>query len=218
MDWVLYMTKFVRFVPCVMLLISLYLSWHLKQRYGRNYSLTFRYLASHFFSYYFLTIKWPLKSCYVRYNLKIMLHSQNIFKTRMHSSRMRTTRSLTASRSISQGGMHAWGGGACVPGRHACLGGACTGGHACPGDVCLGGHACLGGGCSRVCVPRGHACMPSRACVPCMPPVDRNLDTRLWKHYLPTTTVAAGNKEQNVKDKIHYFLERWNWQLRNSDN
>ena len=60
-------------------------------------------------------------------------------------------------------GVHAWGV-ACVLGWHACPGGMCA---------CPGGHECPGG-------------------MPCMPPVDRFLDTRLWKHYLPATTVAGG--------------------------
>ena len=42
----------------------------------------------------------------------------------------------------------------------------------------------LWGVCPGVCLPWG--------CTPPPPPVDRILDTRLWKHYLPATTVADG--------------------------
>ena len=59
------------------------------------------------------------------------------------------------------------------------------------GDVCLGG--CLSGGCLHwegcVCLGRG----VSAQGVYTSPSVDRNLDTRLWKHYLSATTVADGN-------------------------
>ena len=81
--------------------------------------------------------------------------------TRMHSSRMRTTRSLTTSCSIC------W----CLPGERG---------------------ACVSRG--QACVPRGHVC-PEGACMPRLPPlVERILDTRLWKHYLPATTLAFGNE------------------------
>ena len=64
------------------------------------------------------------------------------------------------------------------------------------------GHLGGGGGWGAVC-PRGE-CLPSGGGVytPCPlhagihkppPPVDRIINTRLWKHYLPATTVAGGN-------------------------
>ena len=75
--------------------------------------------------------------------------------TRMHSSTMRTARSLTASRNIC-----GWGGVA-----------------ACPGE--------------------GHTCPP-----------DRILDTRLWKHYLPATSVAGGkNAVENTITNITNFVQ-----------
>ena len=56
----------------------------------------------------------------------------------MHSSRMRTARSLTASRCIRQEGR------ACPGvGRHVCMGGVCAWGCACLGR---GGGACVPGG------------------------------------------------------------------------
>ena len=88
---------------------------------------------------------------------------------------MRTARSLTASRSICRGGrgggvyaggggMHAW--------EHACLGGM----HAAPpGGVHVGGMH-VGGVCLRG-----------------MPPMDRILDTRLWKHYLTMVNIKNEN-------------------------
>ena len=56
-----------------------------------------------------------------------------------------------------------------------------------------------GGGClGCVCVSRGvHPLDPEAHPQPWImrqkPPVDRRNDTRLWKHYLPATTVAGGN-------------------------
>ena len=73
--------------------------------------------------------------------------------TRMHSSRMRTTRSLTASRSI--GGVACVGGGACMAGEH-------TG----QGDAWQGEGACMTGGMRGrgVCVAGRLACMVGRGC------------------------------------------------------
>ena len=74
-----------------------------------------------------------------------------------------------------EGGMHARGG-VCMPGEA----------HSCPEAVCM---------------PRGwgvhtrwRACWGVGAVWDTHPPMDRILDTRLWKHYLPTTAVAGGNK------------------------
>ena len=70
-----------------------------------------------------------------------------------------------------------WGGvsaqGGCLPGGCVCLGGVCPGG-------CLAGGVCLGG-----CIP---AC--TEVDTP-LPPVDRILDTRLWKYYLATTSLQT---------------------------
>ena len=81
----------------------------------------------------------------------------------------------------------------CVPPAHwphlvvSARGSACPeGGHA--RGVHAGGHVCWG-----MCVPGG---MPGGAACPHM---DIILDTRLWKHYLPATTVAGGN------DYVHHF-------------
>ena len=61
-----------------------------------------------------------------------------------------------------------------------------------------------GGGVSAQagCLPRGK-CLP-KGCLPggCLPrrypPVDRILDTLLWKHYVSATTVAGGNETQRI--------------------
>ena len=65
-----------------------------------------------------------------------------------------------------------------------------------PGGVCLEG--CLPGRClPRWGVCLGGVCRGGGVCPKeyrNTPPVDKILDTRLWKHYLPATTVAGGNK------------------------
>ena len=95
-------------------------------------------------------------------------------RTRMHSSRMRTARSLTASCSIcwgrggahgrgvhAQGGMHTWG--CCVSlvsGGCACLGGIHDQGVHMPGGMCAQ-WVCMPGGMHAqgcACMPRGCAC------------------------------------------------------------
>ena len=61
------------------------------------------------------------------------------------------------------------------------------------GVVCLGS-VCPGGVCPGGCLPRG--CLLGRWCLPGdvhLPPVDRILDTRLWKHYISATSFADGN-------------------------
>ena len=99
---------------------------------------------------------------------------------------MRTASSLTASLSIWPGGLHAgWGAHACT-GVGVCVPRRC----ACPGDVhawgaCMVGHMHAWG-----CMPMGCAWHAHP------PPVDRILDTCLWKHYLPATTVADDNNSQ----------------------
>ena len=67
---------------------------------------------------------------------------------------------------------------------------------------------CLPGGCGVCpgvwCPPRWGVC-PGRRCGVCLGgvlhlrPMDRILDTRLWKHYLSATTVADGNKCRGAK-------------------
>ena len=90
-------------------------------------------------------------SLFVTYGVKI-----NKYKTRMHSSRMRTACSLTVSRSIQWGGGECWGcaclGALCMPreGEHACQG-VCM-----PRCLCQG--ACMPGGmCARGCACQGDA-------------------------------------------------------------
>ena len=90
--------------------------------------------------------------------------------TRMHSSRMRTGRSLAVCCSLLTEGVSAPGG----------AGGVCSGG-------CL-----LRGVCSQGCIP---ACPPS--------PVDRILDTHLWKYYLGPTllrrvTITARSRYEEI--------------------
>ena len=67
----------------------------------------------------------------------------NTQRTRMHSSRMRTGRSLTVCWSLlpGGGGGSARGGGCLLPGGGAAFGGVCSGGCLLPegGVVCLGG-------------------------------------------------------------------------------
>ena len=94
------------------------------------------------------------------------------FPTRMHSSRMRTASSLTASRSIR------WG--ACMPGRGACAQGVCArGGHA-----CLGRGACVHAQGEGVCMPGGHAWYAQ-------PPVNRMTDA-CNNITLPQTSFSGG--------------------------
>ena len=94
-----------------------------------------------------------------------------IIRTRMHSSRMRTGRSLTVCCSLFPGGCLLQGGG--VPGRGG--GGVCSGGVSAPEG---GGVPGPGVGVSQ------HALMQTPP-----PPVDRILDTRLWKYYLGPTSL-----------------------------
>ena len=74
----------------------------------------------------------------------------------------------------------------------------CLLGNVCLGGVCLGEGGCLprgvsglGGVCLGVVCPGGGVCPGGYT----PPPVERILDTRLWKHYLSATTVADGNHE-----------------------
>ena len=124
------------------------------------------------------------------------------YKTRMHSSKMHTTHLLTISHS-------AWGW-VSAQGRGVCLG--CV----CPGGVCLGVSAwgvstwgvstwgCLpmgvfahGGVCPVVCVSQHSFGQTS-------PFLDKILDTHLWIHYLPTTTVAGSNKNDRISSGNQY--------------
>ena len=77
-------------------------------------------------------------------------------------------------------------------------GGVCSGGCLLWGDVCSGGSAlggvCLGGS-ARGGLLWGGGCIP--ACTEAdTPPVDRILDTRLWKYYLGPTSLRPVIKVQ----------------------
>ena len=63
-----------------------------------------------------------------------------------------------------------------------------------------------GGGCLGGCLPKGSVCLGGVCLGVCIPPVDRILDTPLWKHYLSATIVAGGNN-------FHYPI-KINWALR----
>ena len=67
-----------------------------------------------------------------------------------------------------------------LPRGYLSMGGICLGG-VCPerGGVCIGGGVCL---------ERGGVCLGGVH----LSPVDRILDTHLWKHYLSTTSFADG--------------------------
>ena len=118
--------------------------------------------------------------------------------TRMHSSRMRTARSLTVYCSLLPGGGGTFWGGVsapggvpgpgCVPG----LGGSVPGGCVLPGGVGV-----WPGGVSA---PRGHLVQGGVSGLGGLyssmhwgrhppPHVDRFLDTRLWKYYLGPTSL-----------------------------
>ena len=105
--------------------------------------------------------------------------------TRMHSSRMRTGRSLTVCCSLLPGGG--------VPG----LGRVCSGGGAWSGGVCLvqGGGLLLGGG---VCSGGGWVGIPActEADTPPPPPVDRHT---LVKYYLGPTSLRPVTTGQLLK-------------------
>ena len=74
-----------------------------------------------------------------------------------------------------------------------CLPGGCLLGSVCPGSVCP---AAKGQG---IC-PAAWGCTPL--------PVDRLLDTRLWKHYLSATTVADGNYQSYLMVKTPEIVDK----------
>ena len=85
-----------------------------------------------------------------QYSLKQSFRSKNISRTRMHSSRMRTGRSLTVCRSLLPGRcVSVPGGGVWSPGRCLILVGVWSGvsvprgGGVCPGEACLPPGGCL---------------------------------------------------------------------------
>ena len=126
----------------------------------------------------------------------IMLVIPFSLKTRMHSSRMRTTRSLTVSRRIlcippatmhTPATMHAPRQPCTPPGNHACPPQPCMPpcNHTCPPTTmhAPGNHAC----------PQQPRMPPSNHALPKLarPPVDRILDTCFWKYYLAPNFVCG---------------------------
>ena len=132
------------------------------------------------------SVKFHLISCSIRLEKEQMRHvctcpskkteSRRSFTTRMHSSRMRTVRGSSrllggvcpemSAWEVSAGGCLPRGEGGVYPGvRGVSVWGGCL-----PGGVCI--PACT------------EADNPS--------PVDRILDTRLWKYYLSATSFADG--------------------------
>ena len=123
------------------------------------------------------------------------------FETRMHSSKMRTGRSLTVCCSLLPGGLSGpgcmvrgegclvWGvggpglrvGGGCLPsgGRLSAPGGVCSQGGVCSRDVCSQGGCLLPGG-----IP---------ACTEADTPPPLWTDTRLWKYYPGPTPLRPVN-------------------------
>ena len=94
---------------------------------------------------------------------------------------MRTGRSLTVCCSLLPGGVSA-------------LGGVCSRGRVCSGGV----SAPVGSG------PRG-VCIPACTAADTLPPVNRILDTCLWKYYLgPTSLGPVKNVKSARSDRIAY--------------
>ena len=120
---------------------------------------------------------------------KITHWERTFFRTRMHSSRMRIGRSLTVCCSLLGGRGSAPGGGVCS------LGGVCSRG----GVVCSRG--CLV--CSRGDIP---ACTEADTLPP---PVDRILDTHLWKYYLGPTSLRPVININRVFPKLPTTQNRY---------
>ena len=69
---------------------------------------------------------------------------------------------------------------------------------------------------SGVCPPPPGGDIGPEIPYPHLPPVNRMTDRRLWKHYLPTTNVAGGNKRNRLKHAtIHHLTTdrfvMWHW-------
>ena len=117
----------------------------------------------------------------------------------MHSSRMRTARLLTVSPS-----MHCSRGEVSAPGGVVCSGGVYSGGCLLLGDLLLGGvcsreGVCWQGGvCSRGCLLLG-----GRELVADTSPVDRIIDTRLWKYYLAPTSLRTVTRDSPPKKAMN---------------
>ena len=123
-------------------------------------------------------------------------------------------RTVCCSSHLLGGGVCPWGclptTGGCLPATGECLPArgvsASQGVSACPGEGCLPRRvsACHG----DVCLPVG--CLPARGMFG-RPPLDRILDTRLWKHYLSSTSFADGNKRSIMSNILVLFQTNW-WQ------
>ena len=151
----------------------------------------------------------------------------------MHSSRMRTGRSLTICQSLLPGGVSAPGGGGCLFPGGVCSGGVCSGGCLLPGGVCSGGSALGGGVCSRgglsapgecllwgvsalgvsapgVSALRGRRCLlwgvVSQHALRQTPPCEQN-DKQVQKYYLGHNFVAAG-KNVKIANSMYYGKTR----------
>ena len=120
----------------------------------------------------------------------------------MHSSRIRTVR--CSSHLGRRGGLPRGSvclGGVCLPGGGVCLGrGVFQGGSA---WGCLSGGVCPGSVCLSEGAEGGSACQMGVT-----PPLDRILDTRLWKHYLSATSFADGKKRNNCGEYCNSFFIR----------
>ena len=72
------------------------------------------------------------------------------------------------------------------------------------GVVCLWGLSACGG-----CLPVGGVCLPSACWGTHLLPVDRILDTSLWKHYLSAISFADGSYKNNKEQKAVLQTHRW---------
>ena len=105
-------------------------------------------------------------------------------------------------------------GGVCLPQEGVCLlqGSVCLQGGVCQPGGCLParGRGVCPGGClpatGDVCLPVG--CLPARG-MSGRPPLDGILDTRLWKHYLSSTSFADGNKRSIMSNILVLFQTNW---------
>ena len=119
--------------------------------------------------------------------------------TRMHSSRMRTGRSLTVCGSLLPRGVCCLlRGGVSTPGGVCSRGGVCSGGCLLWGDVCSGGRCLLWVG----------GCIPACTEAYTLPPCGQNiLDTHLWKYYLGPTSLRPVITMPETNKPIRQFAK-----------
>ena len=77
-------------------------------------------------------------------------------------------------------------------------------------------HLVVSEGCAQgACMPGRHLCPRGHACVGSMHAqgacVDRIPDTRLWKHYLPATTVVGGNYDSKTNMVSFFCIATFMW-------